>query len=210
MCQLNLNTAKISIRRARCSIPSPNPMQHVPRNIPPMMEWDPAVPSRRSSHLPWPMQMAWFSILTSRKIMTEIANPHQMPTTSQSHTVVANCLGVPPYTPHVFHIHLCATPHIVHHNPCNTTPPMLPCEKCMTLLSDCAIFHLTANLCATSFGSLPCMATKTLFSTIPLLTFLALAFTVLNLLLFCNLNFTSFMLLSWLSFGYQTVCKSST
>ena len=48
------------------------------------------------------------------------------------------------------------------------------------------------------------MATRNLFCPIPLLTFFALAFTVLNLLLLCNLNFPSSMLLSWLSFGYQT------
>ena len=46
--------------------------------------------------------------------------------------------------------------------------------------------------------------TQTFFSTVPLLTFLALAFTVLTLLLLCNLNFTSSMHLSWLFFGYQT------
>ena len=42
------------------------------------------------------MQMEWFFILTSRKIMTEIAIHPQTLATSQSHAVVANCLGVPP------------------------------------------------------------------------------------------------------------------
>ena len=37
-----------------------------------------------------------------------------------------------------------------------------------------------------------------------MLTFLALAFTIVNMLLLCNLNFTSSTPLSWLSFGYQT------
>ena len=41
------------------------------------------------------------------------------------------------------------------------------------------------------------------FSNVPLSAFLATVFIVLNLLLLCNLNFTSSMILSWLSFGYQ-------
>ena len=68
--------------------------------------------------------------------MTEIANPHWTPSTLQSHTVMANCPGVQPHAPHSFHIHLHATPHVVCQNPCDTTPPMLPCGECMTLLSD--------------------------------------------------------------------------
>ena len=48
------------------------------------------------------------------------------------------------------------------------------------------------------------MATKIFFSTVPLLTFLALAFTVVNLLLLCNINFTSSTSLTWLSYRYQT------
>ena len=45
------------------------------------------------------MQMAQFSILTSRKIMAEITNHQQSPTTLQSHAVLVNCLGVPPLCP---------------------------------------------------------------------------------------------------------------
>ena len=60
------------------------------------------------------------------------------------------------------------------------------------------------NHCTPSFGSLPCMATKNVFSTIPLLTFLALAFTTVNLLLLCSISFTSSTSLSWLYYGYQT------
>ena len=55
-----------------------------------------------------------------------------------------------------------------------------------------------------SFRSLPCMATQKVFSTVSLLTFLAIAFTMLNLLLLFNLNFMSSMILSWLSFRHQT------
>ena len=60
------------------------------------------------------------------------------------------------------------------------------------------------NLHAMSFRSLLHMATKTFSGIVPLHTFFALAFTMVNLLLLCNLNFTSSMLLSWLLFGYQT------
>ena len=72
----------------------------------------------------------------------------------------------------------------------------------MKRLSNHAIF--LPHLKTASFGSLPPTATQNVSSTNPLLTFLALAFTVLNLLLLCNLNSTSSMLLSWLSFSYQT------
>ena len=74
----------------------------------------------------------------------------------------------------------------------------------MKLLSNHMIFTSPQNLCATSFGILPCMATQNFFSTIPLLTFLAFAFTMVSLLLLCNLNFTSSTPLSWHAFRYQT------
>ena len=91
------------------------------------------------------MQMAWFSILTLRKIMTEIANPHQMPTTSGSPKIMANCLCAPPQALHIFHIHLHTTPHNVCQNHCNTAPPMLPCGECTALLSNHAIIYLTTK-----------------------------------------------------------------
>ena len=71
-----------------------------------------------------------------KKNYDRTANAHWMPTTLQSHAVVANHLGVPPHTLHVFHIHLCATPHvvIVYQNPYDTAPHLLPCGKCMKLL----------------------------------------------------------------------------
>ena len=75
------------------------------------------------------MQIAQFSILTSRKIMTEITNPHWMPTALQSHVIMANHLGVPPHDLDNFCMHLYATPHIVHQNPHNTTPPMFHMEN---------------------------------------------------------------------------------
>ena len=96
-----------------------------------------------------------------KKNITEIANPHQMPTTSQSLTITANHPGVPPHTLHIFHVHLCATPHIVHQNPHDTAPPMLPCGECVALLSEpCDFSTSPQNLCATSFRSLPCTATQ--------------------------------------------------
>ena len=58
---------------------------------------------------------------------------------------MTNNQGVPPHALHIFHIHLCTTPHIVHQNPCDTAPPMLPDGKCATLLSDCTIFYLTTK-----------------------------------------------------------------
>ena len=48
------------------------------------------------------------------------------------------------------------------------------------------------------------MATQKDFSTIPLLTFLALVFIMANLLLLCHINFTSSTPFSWFFFGYQT------
>ena len=85
---------------------------------------------------------------------------------------------------------------------------MLPHGKCTKTPQQLHDFPTSLqNLCATSFGSLPHMATQNIFSTILLLTFLALAFTVLNLLLLGNLNFPSSMLLSWLSVGHQTVMR---
>ena len=84
---------------------------------------------------------------------------------------------------------------------------LLPCFHMETVQNSSATmqcFGLPSNLHATSFRSLLHMVTQKFFNTIPLLTFLALAFTMVNLLLLCNLNFPSSMLVSWLSFGHQT------
>ena len=37
---------------------------------------------------------------------------------------------------HIFHVYLHATPHMVHQNPHDTTPPMFPCGEYSTLLSN--------------------------------------------------------------------------
>ena len=75
------------------------------------------------------MQIAWFSIPTSWKIMAVITNHQRSPTTLYSLTILANHLGVPPHAPH-----------IVSQHPHKTAPPLLPCGKCAKLLSNCAIF----------------------------------------------------------------------
>ena len=76
ICEPYLNTAKTSIRTARHFIPSPSHKLHLPRKHPPLLDQDPTTPPWRNGCLPWPMQMAWLSILTSGKFMAEIAN-HQ-------------------------------------------------------------------------------------------------------------------------------------
>ena len=67
----------------------------------------------------------------------------------------------------------------------------------MWKMSNCAIFlkHLY-NIIAKP----PMHGHPNIFSTVPLLTFLALALTMLNSLLLCSLNFKSSTILSWLSF----------
>ena len=103
-------------------------------------------PSKKNQPAALPTQTTWFSILTSRKLMTEIANPLWMPTTLQSPVILINFLGVPPQPLHIFHVHLCATPHDVHQNPHNTPSPMLPHGKCIILLSNhviCSPHHIT-------------------------------------------------------------------
>ena len=103
--------------------------------------------------------------------MTEITNPHQMPTTLQSPTMLANHLGVPPHALHIFHVLLCATPHILCQKPHDTAPPMLPHGECATLLSDCVIFlphHKTYIPCHLEASH---TWPRKDFSTIPLLTF---------------------------------------
>ena len=64
-------------------------------------------------------------------------------------------------------------------------------------------FYLTTKLTCHINWKPPMHSCPECFSTAPPPTFLAIAFTVLNLLLLCNLIFTSSMILSWLSFGYQ-------
>ena len=88
------------------------------------------------------MQMACFSILASRKIMTENTNPLWMPATLQSPKIMVNDLGVPPQAPHIFHVHLCTTSPAVCQNPCDTTHPMLPCGERAILLSAHATYLL--------------------------------------------------------------------
>ena len=44
--------------------------------------------------------------------------------------------GCTTHAPHIFHVHLHVNPHIMCQNTCNTAPPMLPCGKCVKLLSD--------------------------------------------------------------------------
>ena len=81
---------------------------------------------------------------------------------------------------------------------------MLPCGTCAELLSDCVISHLTSKPSCPVIWKPTVHGHPKSFSTIPLLKFLALAFTVVNSLLLCNLNFTSVTPLSCVSFGYQT------
>ena len=132
-----------------------------------------------------------------------------------SHTYTIPCHSCKSHeisTPHSthFHVYLCDDPHIVSTHPHETALHTPLCCTCMKILSDCTIFPPHFKTVPPLFRSLPCMATQTFFSTIPLLTFSALAFTVITLLLLCNINFSSSTSLSWLSFRYQMACKSST
>ena len=80
---------------------------------------------------------------------------------------------------------------------------MLPHGKCMELLSNFVIFlpHLKTFVPHHSEAS-HTQPPIPFFSTVPLLTFVALALNMVNLLLLCNLNFTSSTPLSCLSFSY--------
>ena len=136
--------------------------------------------------------------------MAEIINHRQSPTSLQSHTVLANHLGVPLHALHIFSVHLHATPHVVHKNPHNTAPPMLPCGKCANSSVTMQFFSLPSKSTCHVIWK-PTIHGHPIFPhPIPFLTFLALAFTMLNLLLLFNLSFPSSTLLLWLSFGYQT------
>ena len=95
---------------------------------------------KKNEPSPMSMQMEWFSSIASRKMMAEITNPLQTPTTLKSPKIMAKSLGVPPQTLHSFHVHLCTTPHIVCQNPCDTAPPMLPHGDCTKLLSNHALY----------------------------------------------------------------------
>ena len=98
MCQLNLTTAKTSIRSARCFIQCRNPMRHLPRNT-----------LKKNQPSPIANTNSMVSILISRKIMTEITNPHQMPTASND--IVTNSYLRKIMTE-------ITNPHQMHH-PCN-------------------------------------------------------------------------------------------
>ena len=89
-------------------------------------------------------------------------------------------------------------------NPHNTAPPMLPCGKCANSSVTMQFFSLPSkSTCHVTWK--PTIHGQPIFPhPIPFLTFLALAFTMLNLLLLFNLSFPSSTLLLWLSFGYQT------
>ena len=89
----------------------------------------------RNRHLPWSIQT-----FLPQENMAEISNHQKSRTALHSCSNLANCQGVPPHAPHSFHIHLCATPHIVCQHPHNITSRMLPCGICVTLLSNHVIF----------------------------------------------------------------------
>ena len=117
---------------------------------------------------------------------------------------MANCMGVPLHTQNIFHIHLCDNLHIVSQHPHDPATQMLPHGKCVELLSDHAIFlpHLKTFMPHHSEAS-HTWPPKT-FSALSLCSHFPLSLAMVNLLLLCNLNFTSSTLLSWLSFSYQT------
>ena len=129
MCQLNLNTAKTGIRRAALT------KKHSPSI------------GMRSSHSfkknqPSPNVNAKDTVFNSY-LKKNYDRNHQSSLDAYNLVIshnYGNCLGVPPHAPHIFHVHLCTTPHIVCQAPHNSTPPMLPCGECTTLLSDCTNF----------------------------------------------------------------------
>ena len=117
----------------------------------------------------------------------------------------ANCLGVPPQLCTFFMYTYVMIP-----PPCEPTPShnhssyASTWHMCETPQQPCNFPTSLQNFHALPFRSLPCTATQKCSSTIHLLAFLALAFTMVNLLLLCNIKFTSSTSLSWLSFRYQT------
>ena len=116
MCQPYLNTAKTSIRSARHLIPNPSHMLHLPRKHPPLLDQDPTAPPWRNSCLPWPMQMAQFSILTSRKLLAEITNHQKSPTTCNLMQFWQIAWVYHPHSAHFSHTSTQQSPH------CEPTP----------------------------------------------------------------------------------------
>ena len=106
-----------------------------------------------------PQEKLWQKL----QIIKSLIQPHDLM------KFLANCHGCT-YHPILcifFHIHLCNNPHIMSntlmHNPCYSNASA--CGKYMKLLSKpCHFSSSPQNLHATSFRSLPCMATpKNLF-----------------------------------------------
>ena len=114
--------------------------------------------------------------------MVEISN-HQKSLNPQSHAILANHLGVPPHTPHRFHVHLHNNPYIVIQHPHDAPTQTFPCGKCMKLLSDYAIFLPHLKTFMHIIWKIPHTATQNNSSTISLLTVLAVTFTMVNLVL---------------------------
>ena len=114
--------------------------------------------------------------------MVEISN-HQKSLNPQSHAILANHLGVPPHTPHRFHVHLHNNPYIVIQHPHDSPTQTFPCGKCMKLLSDYAIFLPHLKTFMPHHLEDPTHSHPKNSSTISLLTVLAVTFTLVNLVL---------------------------
>ena len=111
--------------------------------------------------------------------MAKIANPLQTPETSQSPEIMAICPGVPPQTLHIFHIHLCSTPTLCANTPATPLLQSFHEENEWHSSVTMQFTYLTAKPMCHIIQKPPTLATQKCFSTIPLLTVLALAFTML-------------------------------
>ena len=196
--------SKTNIRNARCTIPSPNHPHHLPRKYLPLLEWESAVSLWSNSCFPWSLQMAWFSIRTTRATMAEITSSSKVYRNSSIPCYFSKSSRITTHTLNIFHAQLYDDSHITRPHPSKTALHMPPHGKCMKLLSEHAIFHLISKSLHTAVWNSTMHSHPKNFSTVPLLTFLDLAFTMVNLLLLCNLNSTSSMPFSLLSIGCQT------
>ena len=110
-----------------------------PKPYAPLTKQPSATTGTRSNHSsmeiqPSPMATANGMVSNSYLQIYYGRNHHssKVPTIPCFHPILANCLGVPPHSLHIFHIHLCNNPHIVSQHPCDTTHPASIWHMCKT------------------------------------------------------------------------------
>ena len=145
MWQPHLNMSKTRIRNARCTIPSPNRPHHLPSKHLPLLEWESAVCLWRNSCFSWALQMAWFSILTTRAIMAEITISSKVYHNSSIPCNFCKSSRITTHSLNIFHAQLHHDSHIMRPHPNKTALHMPPHGTCMKLISEHAIFHLISK-----------------------------------------------------------------